>query len=60
MDELNFTIIHGITMIGTIPTFYKIPITSNLLDAVHFGRCPEQETIIHALIPATPAPFALG
>ncbi|KAF8506682.1 hypothetical protein F5888DRAFT_1602364 [Russula emetica] len=47
-------IIPGITMTGTTPTFYKIPVTTELVHAVRFGIYPEQETIIPCHRPAIP------
>jgi len=44
----------GIVMRGTMPVFYKIPITAQLVDAVSRGMKPEQETIVDAYIPEFP------
>jgi hypothetical protein len=41
----------GITMTGTAPTFYKIPVTEHLLYAITTAQYPAQETIVHKLIP---------
>jgi len=46
----------GIVMRGTMPVFYKIPITAVLVDAVSRGMKPKQETIVDAYIPAFPEP----
>ncbi|KAG7085784.1 hypothetical protein E1B28_003325 [Marasmius oreades] len=45
----------GITIFSTVPTFYKIPITSDLLRSVRTGQFPPQQTVVHKLI--TPFPF---
>src|SRR6266404_4047022 len=47
-DPLVSSIIPGITMMGTMPTFYKIEVTRDLVYAVQFGVYPEQETIVYA------------
>ncbi|KAF5343217.1 hypothetical protein D9758_013425 [Tetrapyrgos nigripes] len=46
--DLAFTlwIMPGITMIGTSPTFYKIPVTPALVDNVCFGTYPQEATIV--------------
>lgn len=46
----------GIVMRGTMPVFYKIPITATLVDAVSRGMKPKQETIVNAYIPKFPEP----
>jgi hypothetical protein len=47
-------VIPGITLKGTVPTFYKIPVTTNLVNAVRWGVYPEQETVVYAHIPDVP------
>jgi hypothetical protein len=46
----------GIVMNGIMPTFYKIPITAELVTAVEAGENPEQETIVYAYLPEVPRP----
>jgi len=46
----------GIVMDGSMPTFYKIPITTELVGAVEAGKRPEQETVVHAYRPEVPRP----
>ncbi|TFK90154.1 hypothetical protein K466DRAFT_402433 [Polyporus arcularius HHB13444] len=48
------TVMPGITMKGTMPTFYKIPVTADLVRAVQLGEYPQQETVVYAHIPAVP------
>ena len=55
-NALPSKIMPGIVMDGTMPTFYKIPITAELVRAVAAGERPEQETIIHAYRPEVPRP----
>ena len=45
-----------ITIRGTMPTFFKIPVTSDLARAVEFGEYPVAPTIVHAHLPALPRP----
>jgi len=46
----------GITMMGTAPTFYKIPVTTELVDAIAGGVYPTTPTIVYAHLPAIPRP----
>jgi hypothetical protein len=55
-DPLTSKVMLGITMDGTMPTFYKIPVTAELVRAVESGERPEQETIVHAYRPEVPRP----
>jgi len=43
-----------ITMVGTMPVFYKITITAALSKAVQTGTYPETETRVLRYIPALP------
>lgn len=61
MERLRTTplaskVMPGIVMHGTMPTFYKIPITTELVKAVEAGEQPEQETVVHACVPEVPQP----
>ncbi|KAI0285415.1 hypothetical protein BGY98DRAFT_945822 [Russula aff. rugulosa BPL654] len=55
-NPLISKVMPGIVMDGTMPTFYKIPITPELVTAVESGECPEQETIVYAYRPEVPRP----
>jgi hypothetical protein len=55
-DPLTSKVMPGIVMDGTMPTFYKIPITPELVTAVESGKRPEEETIVHAYRPEVPRP----
>jgi hypothetical protein len=46
----------GIVMDGSMPTFYKILVTPELVSAVESGERPEQETVVHAYCPEVPRP----
>ncbi len=46
----------GITMIGTTPTFYKIPVTTNLISAIANSRRPSKVTTVERFIPTVPSP----
>ncbi|KAF8556496.1 hypothetical protein OG21DRAFT_615014 [Imleria badia] len=43
--------IPGITMIGSTPTFYKITITQDLVEAVETAQYPANVTTVHKLVP---------
>jgi hypothetical protein len=51
LPTIQAKMIPGIIMAGSTPTFYKIPITQDLVDAVETGQYPEKPTIVHKLIP---------
>ncbi len=42
-------------MRGTIPTFYRIKITRNLIYAVQVGAYPAEETVVYAHEPKVPS-----
>ena len=52
----------GITLRGTFPVFYKIPVTIQLAQCVAQGVYPAERTIVHAHIPemARPADLSEG
>ncbi|KAK0222059.1 hypothetical protein IW262DRAFT_1377971 [Armillaria fumosa] len=55
-DPLAHKIMPGITMTGTSPVFYKIPVTAELADSVSMGQYPPTRTVVHAHLPAVPRP----
>ena len=54
LPMLNQVTIPGITIFGTTPTFYKINITTTLVEAIEAGMYPSQATIVHKLVPPVP------
>ena len=55
-NPLTSMVMPGIVMDGSMPTFYKIPITAELVEAVEAGKQPEEETVVHAYRPEVPRP----
>ena len=55
-DPLISKVMPGIVMKGSMPTFYKIPVTPELVRAVVSGERPEEETVVHAYRPEVPSP----
>ncbi|KAH9828701.1 uncharacterized protein C8Q71DRAFT_457732 [Rhodofomes roseus] len=55
-SALASEVICGIIMKGTMPTFYRIPITLDLVRAVQMGEYPARETVVFAHVPAVPRP----
>ena len=53
---LTSKVIAGITMLGTAPTFFKIPITQDLASAVELGEYPATQTVITRHLPDIPRP----
>ena len=47
-------------MIGTAPTFYKIPVTEEFLISLATAQYPLQATTIEKLIPPVPSPARLA
>jgi hypothetical protein len=46
----------GIILNGTMPTFYKIPVTPNLKHHVYHGTYPSEPTIVSVHVPDLPSP----
>ena len=57
---LTATTFPAITMVGTNPIFYKIPITAQLSTAVQTGRYPEKQTKVLWYTPDLPKEKDLG
>jgi hypothetical protein len=55
-DPLASKVMPGIVMDGSMPTFYKVPVTPELVKAVESGERPEQETVVYAHLPQVPRP----
>ena len=55
-DAIDAKAIPGIILVGSSPTFYKIPVTKELAQAVVLGRFPATPTIVYAHLPAVPRP----
>jgi hypothetical protein len=49
-------VMYAITLSGTSPTFYKIPVTSTLRLAVSTGTYPSELTVVERCIPPIPVP----
>jgi len=45
-------------MVGTVPTFYCIQITAELVDRVEAGSFPPQVTVMQRCVPPVPNPIA--
>ena len=46
----------GMTLVGSSPTFYKIPVTKELAQAVAQGQFPATPTVVYVHLPAMPRP----
>jgi hypothetical protein len=55
-DPLTSMVMRGIVVDGTMPTFYQIPITAELVTAIESGEQPEHETIVGVYRPEVPRP----
>lgn len=53
---LTSKVIAGITMLGTSPTFFKIPVTQALASAVELGEYPTEPTVVSMHMPEIPRP----
>jgi hypothetical protein len=54
LPPVELEIIHGITMIGTYPVFYQIPVSIDFITAVWNCERPEQETVVNSYAPDFP------
>lgn len=54
--SLFIQVMPGIVLTGTAPTFYKIPVSSNLVRDVHHGTYPLVPTVVSAHGPTLPRP----
>ncbi|KAF8581583.1 hypothetical protein K439DRAFT_216445 [Ramaria rubella] len=57
LEALDFKEMAGIVMIGTSPTFFKIPVTRELLLAVQRGHYPATPTVVPMHQPQLPRPL---
>lgn len=46
LPEMDVMVIPGVAMVGTRPTFFKIPVTKELCDAVARGNYPFHKTVV--------------
>jgi hypothetical protein len=51
VEPIRVKTIPGITVIGSTPTFYKITITQDLVEAVETAQYPANPTTVHKLVP---------
>ncbi|KAF9479487.1 hypothetical protein BDN70DRAFT_834440 [Pholiota conissans] len=54
LDALPTILMPGITMVGTAPTFYRIPVSPKLLEALVTLTYPQEETIVYRCLPPVP------
>ncbi|KIJ42733.1 hypothetical protein M422DRAFT_170821 [Sphaerobolus stellatus SS14] len=57
LDILDFKEMAGIVMIGTSPTFFKVPVTRDLMQAVQRGQYPSTPTVVAMHRPILPRPL---
>ncbi|KAG8218087.1 hypothetical protein J3R82DRAFT_3598 [Butyriboletus roseoflavus] len=55
-DPIAHKVMPGITLKGTSPIFYKIPITAQLAQSVALDMYPATPTVVHARLPALARP----
>jgi len=56
LDLLTSMVIPGITLMATFPTFFKIPVTKELVRSVEYGQYPPTPTIVTAHVPVISNP----
>lgn len=54
LPPLDARLVPGLTMAGTLPVFYKVPVTNELAQAIQSGTYPTTPTQVHAHIPSIP------
>ncbi|KAH9178552.1 hypothetical protein EDB89DRAFT_954969 [Lactarius sanguifluus] len=55
-DPIVHKMIPGITLLGTSPMFYKIPVTTQLAECVELGLYPSEPTIVYTHLPELARP----
>jgi hypothetical protein len=55
-DPIAHKVVPGITLKGTSPIFYKIPVTTQLAQSVALGVYPAAPTVVHAHLPTVSRP----
>jgi hypothetical protein len=55
-DPIAHEVMPGMTLSGTSPIFYKIPVTTQLAQSVALGVYPAEPTIVHAHLPSVARP----
>jgi hypothetical protein len=55
-DSIIHKVMPGITLKGTSPIFYKIPVTTELRQSVALGLYPPTPTVVHAHLPQVARP----
>jgi hypothetical protein len=51
LAAVTSAVIPGITMLGSAPTFFKIPVSRALVKAVVTGQYPESTNVVERLLP---------
>ncbi|KAJ7029279.1 hypothetical protein C8F04DRAFT_963114 [Mycena alexandri] len=60
LPRLQSLVVPGIILVGTSPTFYKIPLTEEFVRCVERGDYPNTPTIVSFHLPDLPRPRAEG
>lgn len=55
-DPIKAKVVPGIILVGSSPTFFKVPVTSELAEAVALGEYPATPTVVRAHLPVLPRP----
>ena len=53
-DAIDTKVMPSITLVGSLLTFYKIPVSKELVQAVALGHFPITPTVVHAHLLAVP------
>ncbi|KAJ7743911.1 hypothetical protein DFH07DRAFT_33529 [Mycena maculata] len=56
LPRLQRLVVPGILLVGTTPTFYKVPLTEELVQCVERGEYPNTPTIVAVHLPDLPRP----
>jgi hypothetical protein len=57
LDPIEVNVMAGISMTGSSPAFFKVPVTSELLEAVKNGKSPATPTVVAVHYPELPRPI---
>ncbi|KAF9061604.1 hypothetical protein BDP27DRAFT_1394213 [Rhodocollybia butyracea] len=59
LEPIGNKVVLGIVMVGTLPTFFKIPVTQELEFGVMTGTFPDTPTVVTGHVPVVPRPHQM-
>jgi hypothetical protein len=56
LDPVDVNVMAGISMTGSSPAFFKVPVTTELLEVIQTGKSPATPTVVAVYYPELPRP----